>query len=134
MYTEKELIEAAKYGYEYHQTTKFPERPFEEECINNFKQSIATYPLILVDEKSLEIVKIKDNKYALVSSIKYIKKGDTVLNIKKFTTKRVEQLGDNPKSVGWITADNAGFIYFIESVHRKLIKYIAKKDLIKLLS
>jgi len=42
MYTEKELIEAAKYGYEYHQTTKFPERPFEEECINNFKQSLVS--------------------------------------------------------------------------------------------
>ena len=37
-YTEEEMIKASKYGYEYHQTTSFPELDFESNCINNTKQ------------------------------------------------------------------------------------------------
>lgn len=33
-----ELIEAAKYGYEFRDTTSFPKHKFEDSCINNFKQ------------------------------------------------------------------------------------------------
>lgn len=35
-----DLVDAAKYGYEYHKNTSFPEHEFEDECINNFKQYI----------------------------------------------------------------------------------------------
>jgi hypothetical protein len=31
-------IECAKYGYDFHKTTAFPEHNFEDACINNFKQ------------------------------------------------------------------------------------------------
>jgi hypothetical protein len=37
-FSEEEMIKASKYGYEYHQTTSFPEKDFESNCINNFKQ------------------------------------------------------------------------------------------------
>jgi|SRR5579859_6646903 len=35
---EQLLIRAARYGYEYHETTKFPELLFDENCKNNFLQ------------------------------------------------------------------------------------------------
>ena len=34
------LIEAAKYGYEYHANTQFPEMSFEDNCKNNFLQKL----------------------------------------------------------------------------------------------
>jgi hypothetical protein len=37
-FTEEEMIKASRYGYEYHQTTSFPEKDFESNCMNNFKQ------------------------------------------------------------------------------------------------
>jgi hypothetical protein len=37
-YTEEDLINAAKYGYEFRDTTSFPEHKFEDSCINNTKQ------------------------------------------------------------------------------------------------
>ena len=40
-YTENDLIAAAKYGYEYRDTTSFPELSFEDNCENNTKQWIA---------------------------------------------------------------------------------------------
>jgi len=40
-YTEQDLIDACKYGYDYHKTSQFPEKEFEEEAINNFKQVLA---------------------------------------------------------------------------------------------
>lgn len=43
--TDKDLIDAAKYGYEYHQKATFPENKFEDECINNFKQHIQSKDL-----------------------------------------------------------------------------------------
>ena len=33
-----ELIDAARYGYNYHKDTQFPEMEFEEAPINNFRQ------------------------------------------------------------------------------------------------
>ena len=37
-YTEEDMINAAKYGYEFRDTTSFPEHKFEDSCINNTKQ------------------------------------------------------------------------------------------------
>jgi hypothetical protein len=39
-YSEQDLIKAAKYGYEYRDTTSFPELSFEGNCENNTKQWI----------------------------------------------------------------------------------------------
>jgi hypothetical protein len=39
-YSEQDLIAAAKYGYEYRDTTSFPELSFEDNCKNNVKQWI----------------------------------------------------------------------------------------------
>lgn len=40
-YSEKDMIESAKYGYEYHATTSFPEKSFENNCKNNFLQHLS---------------------------------------------------------------------------------------------
>lgn len=40
MYSEQDMIMAAKYGYEFRDTTSFPEHKFEDSCINNFKQKL----------------------------------------------------------------------------------------------
>jgi hypothetical protein len=37
-YTEEDMLQAAKYGYEFRDTTSFPEHNFEDSCINNTKQ------------------------------------------------------------------------------------------------
>lgn len=39
-YSEKDLIAAAKYGYEYRDTTSFPQKSFEDNCENNVRQWI----------------------------------------------------------------------------------------------
>jgi len=46
--TEQDLIDACKYGYDYHKTTQFPNLEFEEFCKNNFRQ--------LLESKKLEAV------------------------------------------------------------------------------
>ena len=40
LYTEKDMIESAKYGYEYRATTSFPDKNFEDNCKNNFLQHL----------------------------------------------------------------------------------------------
>jgi len=40
VYTLDDLINAAKYGYEFRHTTSFPNDKFEDGCINNFKQKL----------------------------------------------------------------------------------------------
>ena len=37
-YSESEMIESAKYGYEYHTNTSFPDESFKDNCENNFLQ------------------------------------------------------------------------------------------------
>ena len=37
-YTEEDMLQAAKYGYEFRDTTSFPNHKFEDSCINNTKQ------------------------------------------------------------------------------------------------
>lgn len=39
-YTFHDMLQAAKYGYEFRDTTSFPEHKFEDSCINNTKQWI----------------------------------------------------------------------------------------------
>jgi len=39
-YTEEDMLAASKYGYEFRDTTSFPEHKFEDSCINNTKQWI----------------------------------------------------------------------------------------------
>lgn len=39
-YSESDLIESAKYGYEFHCITVYPEKKFEENCKNNFLQFV----------------------------------------------------------------------------------------------
>jgi hypothetical protein len=38
LYTKQQMIEASKYGYEFRDTTSFPEHKFEDSCVNNTKQ------------------------------------------------------------------------------------------------
>jgi hypothetical protein len=40
----EELIDAARYGYEYHQKTSFPEKDFDSNCKNNFLQYLQAKP------------------------------------------------------------------------------------------
>ncbi len=42
-YTEEDMLNASKYGYEFRDTTSFPEHKFEDECINNTKQWLEWY-------------------------------------------------------------------------------------------
>jgi hypothetical protein len=39
-YTEEDMLNASKYGYEFRDSTSFPEHKFEDSCINNTKQWI----------------------------------------------------------------------------------------------
>lgn len=39
-FIEGELIEACRYGYNYHKTSQFPEMEFDDMAINNFKQHL----------------------------------------------------------------------------------------------
>lgn len=39
-YSAYDMVRAAKYGYEFRDTTSFPEHKFEDSCINNTKQWI----------------------------------------------------------------------------------------------
>ncbi len=57
-FTEQDLIDACKYGYDYHKTSQFPEKEFEEEAINNFKQVLAGKEA----DKMLKALKSKKNK------------------------------------------------------------------------
>lgn len=41
-YSEKDMLNAAKYGYEYRDTTSFPEMDFDSNCKNNVKQWLTT--------------------------------------------------------------------------------------------
>ena len=43
MYSEEDMIEASKYGYNFHKTTSFPEQEFEDSCIRNTKQWLTTF-------------------------------------------------------------------------------------------
>lgn len=42
IYSEENMIESAKYGYEYHATTSFPDKSFEDNCKNNFLQHLSS--------------------------------------------------------------------------------------------
>jgi hypothetical protein len=37
-YSEEDMLEASKYGYNFHKTTQFPSQEFEESCIRNTQQ------------------------------------------------------------------------------------------------
>ncbi|WP_114937560.1 hypothetical protein [Mucilaginibacter endophyticus] len=58
------LIDACKYGYEYHAKTQFPEMSFEENCKNNFLQHSSNWqasqpnPAIAVIEAEMNELKI----------------------------------------------------------------------------
>lgn len=42
LYTYTDMINAARYGYDYHKTSQFPNNAFDDEAINNFKQYLTT--------------------------------------------------------------------------------------------
>ena len=42
-YTEENMIESSRYGYNFHKTTSFPEQEFEKSCINNTKQWLTKF-------------------------------------------------------------------------------------------
>jgi hypothetical protein len=42
-YTAEDMLNASKYGYEFRDTTSFPEHKFEDGCINNTKQWLQWY-------------------------------------------------------------------------------------------
>ena len=37
-YSEEDMIQASKYGYNFHKTTQFPNQEFEDSCIRNTQQ------------------------------------------------------------------------------------------------
>ena len=41
-YSEQDMLNAAKYGYEYRDTTSFPEMGFDSNCKNNTRQWLTT--------------------------------------------------------------------------------------------
>ena len=75
----------------------------------------------------LDIERVK-GRLVLVDDISTLKKGDKVLNIAHGTFRKAESLGP---SIGY----NSGpaFLYFRETIHRRFVKFITKKDLEKLL-
>lgn len=42
LYTEKDMLEASKYGYNFHKTTSFPNQEWEDSCIRNTQQWMTT--------------------------------------------------------------------------------------------
>ena len=58
LYTEEDMLQAAKYGYEFRDKTSFPEHKFEDSCINNTKQWLQSlqqhkYPIAFECEMEL---------------------------------------------------------------------------------
>ena len=37
-YSKEDMIEASKYGYNFHKTTSFPQQDFEDSCVRNTQQ------------------------------------------------------------------------------------------------
>ena len=42
-YSEEDMLNASKYGYNFHKTTLFPNQKFEDSCINNTKQWLTIF-------------------------------------------------------------------------------------------
>lgn len=42
-YSEEDMINASKYGYNFHKITSFPNQEFEDSCINNTKQWLTIF-------------------------------------------------------------------------------------------
>ena len=42
-YSEEDMLNASKYGYNFHKTTLFPNQEFENSCINNTKQWLTLF-------------------------------------------------------------------------------------------
>lgn len=42
-YTEKDMVEASKYGYDFHKTTSFPEKSFKNNCERNTLQWMSKF-------------------------------------------------------------------------------------------
>ena len=42
-YNKEDMIEASKYGYNFHKTTQFPEQEFEDSCIRNTQQWLTQF-------------------------------------------------------------------------------------------
>ena len=64
-YTEEDMIKAAKYGYEFRDTTSFPEHKFEDSCINNTKQwlqSLQQPKIPVAFESDIEDLKMLKNR------------------------------------------------------------------------
>jgi hypothetical protein len=43
LYSKEDMIEASKYGYNFHKTTQFPEQDFEDSCIRNTQQWLTQF-------------------------------------------------------------------------------------------
>ena len=84
-YTEEDMIQAAKYGYEFRDTTSFPEHKFEDSCINNTKQWLQSLqqPKIAVGFKcEMEDVKMLKNR---TGGVTYFGKPKTTTNSQGLT-------------------------------------------------
>jgi len=46
-FSEQDMINAAEYGYNYRNTTSFPEKNFEDNCKNNVRQWLTKYDSML---------------------------------------------------------------------------------------
>lgn len=55
----EELIKAAKYGYDYHATTQFPDLSFEENCKNNLLQYLQCSNLSSEKEEKIKTLEAR---------------------------------------------------------------------------
>lgn len=61
-WSDEDVINAAKYGYEFRDTTSFPEHKFEDSCINNFKQYLQAKKLQIFEIEAI----LQDNKVKIL--------------------------------------------------------------------
>jgi len=72
VYSEEDIINAAKYGYEFRDITSFPEHKFEDSCINNFKQKLQSLKQEYVElEMEIDVDNPPEGYYTYISSGKY---------------------------------------------------------------
>lgn len=92
IYSENEMIEAARYGYEYHQTSQFPGMAFDKMAINNFKQLLESNKLGEdLDVEKYHVGDIMTNDLGLDYPQYYVKAEDYYLlkNSKKSFFKKI---------------------------------------------
>jgi len=100
-----ELIAAAKYGYEFRDTTSFPEHKFEDSCINNFKQLLQSKGLISMHLQSPAV------KESLTSE------SDAVEFAEWLSKEQYNRISKHDGIVYWAKIDNYHYTQTTEQLH-----------------